>query len=176
MTWTSFHRRGEILRDVIAAADQRRDGVLPMDVPGVAETFGDELDLLGALQLRWHTRLAGRIERELMTQPMDLEARSSPPGTRPPTSCPASGPSSTAQRPEPADAAMAEVMAKSADKEQVLLAVMAGRASAHDAARRRRRRGDRGPRPRPPRRRRRASSAPSTARASRWAAEGSPAA
>ena len=43
MTWTSFHRRGEILRAVIAAADPRRDGLLPMDVDGVAETFGDEL-------------------------------------------------------------------------------------------------------------------------------------
>ena len=74
MTWKSFHRRGEILRDVIASANRRRDGVLPMDVPGVAETFGDQLTLLGALQLRWHTRLAGRIERELMHQPMDLES------------------------------------------------------------------------------------------------------
>jgi adenine-specific DNA glycosylase len=45
-----------------------------MELPGVAETFGDELTLLGALQLRWHTRLAGDIERELMGQPMDLEA------------------------------------------------------------------------------------------------------
>src|SRR6478735_11908545 len=74
MTWKSFHRRGEILRTVIATADRRRDGLLPMDVEGVAETFGDELSLLGALQLRWHTRLSGRIERELMNQPMDLEA------------------------------------------------------------------------------------------------------
>ena len=34
-----------------------------MDVEGVGEAFADELDLLGALQLRWHTRLAGHIER-----------------------------------------------------------------------------------------------------------------
>ena len=66
MTWTSFHRRGEVLRDVIAAADQRRDGVLPRDVDGVSATFADDLELLGALQLKWHTRLAGRIEREQM--------------------------------------------------------------------------------------------------------------
>src|SRR5687768_17251284 len=58
-TWTSHHRRGEVLRRVMEAADERRDGVLPTDVDGVAETFGDSLDLLGALQLRWHTRLAG---------------------------------------------------------------------------------------------------------------------
>lgn len=55
-------------------ADRRRDGVLPMQMPGVAETFGDELELVAALQLRWHTRLAGTIERELMEEPMDLEA------------------------------------------------------------------------------------------------------
>ena len=34
MTWKSFHRRGEILRTVIATADARRDGLLPMDVAG----------------------------------------------------------------------------------------------------------------------------------------------
>jgi hypothetical protein len=65
MTWKSFHDRGAVLRDVLTTADARRDGLLPMDVPGARETFGDELTLLGALQLRWHTRLAGRIEREL---------------------------------------------------------------------------------------------------------------
>src|SRR6478735_9993425 len=73
MTWTSFHRRGDVLRDVIAVADQRRDGTLPRDVDGVSATFADDLDLLGALQLKWHTRLAGRIDREQMHQPMDLE-------------------------------------------------------------------------------------------------------
>ena len=73
MTWTSYRNRGEILRTVIATADARRDGLLPWDVEGVAESFGDELTLLGALQLRWHTRLAGRIERELMARPMAFE-------------------------------------------------------------------------------------------------------
>src|SRR5207342_3890107 len=72
MTWTSFHRRGDVLRDVIAVADERRDGVLPADVDGVSATFADDLDLLAALQLKWHTRLAGRIEREQLNQPMDL--------------------------------------------------------------------------------------------------------
>lgn len=72
-TWDAFHRRGEVLRAVADRADARRDGVLPLDVPGVAETFGDELDLIAALQLRWHTRLSGRIEQALMSQPTDLE-------------------------------------------------------------------------------------------------------
>ena len=73
MTWTSFHRRGEILRSVTRVADERLDGALPLDVPGVRETF-DEHSLLGALSLRWHTRLAGRLERELDRAPHDPEA------------------------------------------------------------------------------------------------------
>ncbi len=73
MTWDSFHRRGEVLRRVLEHAEARRDGALPMELAGVAETFGDEITLLGALQLRWHTRLAGAVERELMGPPGDLE-------------------------------------------------------------------------------------------------------
>ncbi len=74
MTWNAFHHRGEILQTVIDAANARRDGVLPMDLPGVRETFHDELDLIGALSLKWHARLSGNIERALMAQPLDLEA------------------------------------------------------------------------------------------------------
>jgi hypothetical protein len=74
MTWDAFHRRGEVLRLVLDHADAHRDGVLPMGLPGVAEIFGDELALLGTLQLRWHTRLAGAIERELEAGSTDLES------------------------------------------------------------------------------------------------------
>jgi hypothetical protein len=73
MTWNAFHHRGEILRTVIETADARRDGVLPMQLPGVAETFRDELDLLAALWLKWNARLSGNIERALTTEPLDLE-------------------------------------------------------------------------------------------------------
>lgn len=73
MTWTAFHRRGDVLRAVVDDLDARRDGVLPMDLPGVAETFRDEIDLLGAVHLKWHARLSGNIERALMEQPLDLE-------------------------------------------------------------------------------------------------------
>lgn len=133
MTWKSFHRRGEILRTVIATADRRRDGVLPMDVEGVAETFGDELSLLGALQLRWHTRLAGRIERELMHQPMDLEGAVVTAWQATAEELPGIRAIVDHYRHEPLDRAMAEAMEKSAAKERILLAVMAGRVSAHDA-------------------------------------------
>jgi hypothetical protein len=134
MTWKSFHRRGEILRTVIATADRRRDGVLPMDVDGVAETFGDELSLLAALQLRWHTRLSGRIERELMSQPMDLERAVVAAWQGTAEELPGIRAIVDHYRAQPLDAAMAEAMAKATAKEHVLLAVMAGRVSAHDAA------------------------------------------
>lgn len=74
MTWNAFHNRGEILRQAIEIADQRRDGVLPMDVDGVDARFADEADLLGAMMLKWHTRLSGNVERALAEQPLDLEA------------------------------------------------------------------------------------------------------
>jgi hypothetical protein len=134
MTWKSFHRRGEILRAVTAAVDARRDGLLPMDVEGVAETFGDELTLLAALQLRWHTRLAGRIERELMHQPMDLEHAVVTAWRDTAAEMPGVLAVIDHYRAEPLDEAMARAMATSAAKERTMLAVMAGRASAEDAA------------------------------------------
>lgn len=134
MTWKSFHHRGEILRTVIATADLRRDGLLPMDVDGVAETFGDETSLLAALQLRWHTRLAGRIEHELMEQPMDLERGVIAAWHATARELPGVRAVLDHYRDEPLDAEMAQVVARSAAKERLLLASMAGRASAHDDA------------------------------------------
>lgn len=133
MTWTSFHHRGDILRSVIRTADQRRDGVLPMDVDGVAETFGDELSLLGALSLRWHTRLAGRIERELVNQPLDLEGAVVTAWQAVADEMPGIRAILDQHREHPLDQAMAEAMAKATRKEHVLLAIMAGRASVHDS-------------------------------------------
>ena len=74
MSWKTFHNRGETLHDVVHVANHRRDGALPMSVPGVAENFTDELDLLGALMLRWHARLSGNIERAMASEPLDLES------------------------------------------------------------------------------------------------------
>lgn len=132
MSWTSHHKRGEILRGVVAAVDERRDGLLPMDLPGVTETFADELDLLAALQLRWHTRLSGRIETELADQPMDLEdavvrawhgAADDLPGIR-----------AVLDRYHglPVDEAMADALAKAQAKEHLTLAVMAGKGAFAD--------------------------------------------
>lgn len=133
MTWTSYRNRGETLRHVIAEADARRDGLLPWDLEGVAETFDDQLTLLGALQLRWHTRLAGRIERELMTQPMELDAAVVAAWRATADELPGIRAIIDRHRAHPLSSEMALAMTKSAAKEHVLLAVMAGRASAHDA-------------------------------------------
>jgi hypothetical protein len=130
-SWHAHHTRGEILRTVISVADERLDGILPMDVPGVSAVFRDELDLLGALSLKWHTRLAARIERELTHGPTDLEAAV------------IEGWRVTARdlagirlildhyRDHPTSAGMADAMARSTAKEHVLLAVLAGKAPAH---------------------------------------------
>jgi hypothetical protein len=132
MTWKSFHNRGEILRSVIATAGVRRDGILPMDVSGVAETFGDELSLLGALQLKWHTRLAGYIERELVTQPLDLQGSVEIAWGNAADELPGVRKILDHYRAEPTSEAMATAMAKATAKEHVLLAVMAGQSSVDD--------------------------------------------
>jgi hypothetical protein len=134
MTWTAFHRRGEILRTVVETADQRVDGELPLYVPGVAETFADAPDLLGALQLRWHTRLAGRIERELMSQPMDLELAVVTAWQRTVDEMPGVRAILDRQLTDPLDETTARNAMTAAAKEHVLMAVMAGRGGTDDRA------------------------------------------
>ena len=95
--------------------------------------FRDELTLLGALTLRWHTRLAGRIERELSTQPMDLEGAVIDAWRATADELPGVLAILDHYRAEPLDDAMATAMTTSAGKEHVLLAVMAGRSSGGDA-------------------------------------------
>jgi hypothetical protein len=129
--WHTHRNRGEILRAVVSTADERLDGLLPMDLIGVSAAFRDELDLLGALSLKWHTRLAARIERELTHGPTDLE------------SAVIAGWRTTARDlagirlildhylDHPTTPEMAEAMTRSNAKEHVLLAVLAGKAPAH---------------------------------------------
>jgi hypothetical protein len=75
MTWTTHHNRGALLREIEAVTAERGDGLLPMDLDGIDVVFDNELDVLGALQLRWYTRMAGMIERELFdAEHSDLEA------------------------------------------------------------------------------------------------------
>lgn len=131
MTWDAFHHRGAVLRAVIDEADARQDGTLPMHVDGVMHTFRDELDLVAALQLRWHTRLAGRIESALANEPMDLESAvveawgqvaELMPGVRMILDAAERDDDETVRRP----------MTVAADKERAMLAVMAGQSSVLD--------------------------------------------
>jgi len=134
MTWNAFHNRGEVLRTAIKTANARRDGALPMDVPGVSEHFRDELDLLSALMLKWHARLSGHIERELAQQPLDLKfavacawrrASNEMPGVRLVIDeCLA----------HPVDAAMAEAMNRAQEREWWRLAAAAGASNDESAA------------------------------------------
>ena len=127
MSWTTFHRRGEVLREVIAAVEGRRDCRLPMHLPGVGDAFGDELTLLGALQLRWHTRLAGRIERELMQCPHDHEAAVVAAWRSTARELPGVRALLDHYRDHPLDERMARAVATSSRKEQALLGASAGR-------------------------------------------------
>lgn len=127
MTWKAFHNRGETLRSVIATAAVRRDGLLPMDVDGVGETFRDELDLLAALQLKWHTRLAGHIERQMLTQPMDLQERVALAWRSAAEELPGVRQILDHYREHPLDDEMARAMRKATAKEHQFLAIMAGR-------------------------------------------------
>lgn len=126
MNWTSFHTRGAILRTVITVADERLDGRLPMDLDGVSDTFADELELLGALQLRWHTRLAGKIEQLLSSQPMNLEDRVVEAWLVNAQEMPGVRRILDHYIAHPASEAMEIAMTKAVAKERLLLAVMAG--------------------------------------------------
>ena len=135
MTWNAFHRRGAVLREVADLADLRRDGVLPTDVPGVAETFRDDLDLIGALHLRWHQRLVGQVElAQQNRRGGDLEtavregwaaAAGSLPGIRLVVDHALA---------RPADEAMARALSRATFKERTQLAMLAGLTGRADEA------------------------------------------
>ncbi|GAA5146488.1 hypothetical protein GCM10023340_17470 [Nocardioides marinquilinus] len=132
MTWTRFHRRGEVLREVVATANTRRDGLLPTDVPGVTETFADDLELLGALQLKWHTRLAGQVERALSEQPLDLPGAVATAWAATSDVLPGVRLVVDHYRAAPTSEAMAAAMATATRKEHAYLAAMAGLAGIGD--------------------------------------------
>src|SRR4051812_16285909 len=129
MTWNTFHRRGEILRTVIETADLRRDGELPMQLPGVADSFRDELDLLAALWLKWNARLSGNIERALTGQPMDLEDAIVSAWRRTSEQLPGVRTILDRYVDTPSDGEMAAALNRAAEKEWIRLATAAGLAN-----------------------------------------------
>jgi len=134
MTWNTFHHRGAILQTVVETADRRRDGVLPMQLPGVTETFRDELDLLAALQLKWHARLSGNIERALMGQPLDLEHAIASAWRRTSDQLPGVRMILDRYAETPSDPAMAAALTRANEKEWIRLAAAAGLANDESAA------------------------------------------
>ena len=132
MSWNSFHNRGEILRAVVDTANHRRDGVLPATVPGVAENFTDEIDLVGALLLKWHARLSGNLERALANEPMDLESAVA--GAWRTTAEQMPGVRLVIDRcaEHPATPEMEQAMNRAREHELVRLATLAGLASSQD--------------------------------------------
>ena len=131
---SSVHHREDVLRAVVDQADARRDAVLPTDVPGVRDTFPDEAALVAALQLRWHTRLSGCIERALLDTPEDLEKAVVSGWRAAATELAGVRMVLDAQRAAPATPENGTALRKAHAKEAVLLAAMAGRASASDPA------------------------------------------
>lgn len=128
-SWTAVHRRSHVLRAVAHEADLRCDGFLPMQVAGVQETFSDELDLVSALQLRWHARLAGMVERFLAEQPRDLEAAVRHAWAETARELPGIRAILDRCTESPSTSPMAQALARAAAKERVFLAMSAGRAS-----------------------------------------------
>lgn len=135
MAWDAFHRRGEVLRAVLEHAETHRDGRLPMELVGVAETFRDDLDLLGALQLRWHTRLAGSIERELMGRPAELEDAVVAAWRRAATEMSGVRMILDSCAAQPSSEEMARLLDRAHRKDWTLMGAMAGTAGPGDAAR-----------------------------------------
>jgi hypothetical protein len=121
-----------VLRAVIEELDARRDGELPADLPGVAEVFEGPLDLVSALQLRWHTHLSGAVETALTEQPMDLEHAVLCAWRR--AARELAGVRLVLDRyaDHPLDDAMADALRKALAKDRTLLAVMAGQAGVND--------------------------------------------
>ena len=126
------HRRAQVLRAALAAVEERRDTRVPTDLPGVAATVGDELALLGALTLRWHTRLAGLVEREQQRTPRDPAGATERAWARAADEMPGLRALLDHHRAHPRDDRTAEATVRATATEHALLAVAAGRAEVGD--------------------------------------------
>jgi hypothetical protein len=68
MTWDAYHRRKNVLREMLEIADRRPDVTLAelLDtVPDAREAFPTETDALYDLQMAWFQRLSGQMDRLL---------------------------------------------------------------------------------------------------------------
>lgn len=78
MTWDAYNRRKVALHDVLAIADQRREGVtateLIAEVDTANQAFDSEAELLLDAQMNWYQALSGRMDQMLTFGAADLEA------------------------------------------------------------------------------------------------------
>lgn len=133
-SWDRVHRRGDVLRAVVAEANARRDAALPCHVPGVIETFADDFDLVAALQMRWHTRLAGTIERVLLDSPAEPQHAVVQAWRRTAAELAGVRRILDAYAAAPTSPEMAEAVSAARRKDWSLMAAMAGAAGAGDGA------------------------------------------
>ena len=70
MTWNAYNRRKEVLREMLAIADQRRNDITLTDLldtfDGGREAFANETELLFDIQMNWFQRLSGQLDRLLV--------------------------------------------------------------------------------------------------------------
>lgn len=66
MSWNDFYRRRDVMEHVLRQARRAPEGNLPFaSVPGAAEVFGTEENLLLALQYKWTQVLGGYLRAEI---------------------------------------------------------------------------------------------------------------
>ena len=126
MTWNRLHRRSDVLRAVVETLDADRVGTLPWDLPGVAENFADESDLVGALLLRWHARLGANLDRELAREPLDLPGAVVAAWARTAEEHPGIRRAADESLVDPLTAALEQTVLRARDRERARLAAAAG--------------------------------------------------
>ena len=68
MTWDAYHRRKNVLREMLAIADRRPGTTLTElldSVVGAREAFPTDVDALFDVQMTWFQRLSGQMDRLL---------------------------------------------------------------------------------------------------------------
>ncbi len=67
MTWNAYNRRKEVLREILAIADQQCELSITdlLDtVDGGREAYANETELLFDIQMNWFQRLSGQLDRQ----------------------------------------------------------------------------------------------------------------
>jgi hypothetical protein len=74
MTWDAYHRRKEVLREMLEVADRHPETITLTDlldtVDGGREAFSNETELLFDIQMTWFQRLSGQLDR-LVSESVD---------------------------------------------------------------------------------------------------------